>query len=179
MIKESRRWMPRVHCQVVDGNVGCQRFALQMKNKGSVVGVSVGHFRRISCPTVGKDLMCSPSRVGVVQDVPNGGIHISENKFAIGSVEQNQELVLLEKDGPSGAESSDNQVIQLLYRMPRSIVGVDDLVQKKQSRVVIVGKMSSHLRGENVTIGVHHGQVLHRFQVNLNDDGPIDSCPIL
>ena len=52
-----------------------------------------------------------PSRVGVVQDVPIGRIHVAENKFAVGGVERDQELVLLEKDGPSEAERSQNQVI--------------------------------------------------------------------
>ena len=97
------------------------------------------HFRRISFAAIWDDLMCLPSRVGVVQDVPNGGIHIAENKFAVsvGGVERDQELVLLEKDGPSGVESSHNQVIQLLYVMSRSIVGVDDLVTcEKRNKTV-------------------------------------------
>ena len=104
--------------------------------------------------------MCLPSRIGVV----HGGIHIAENKFAIGGVEGDQKLVLLEKDGPSRRESSHNQITQFLHIVSRGIVGIDDLVQQEQSLIVPVRKMGPNLRRENVIICIHQGQVLHRCQ---------------
>ena len=55
--------------------------------------------------------------------------------------------------------------------MSRHVVRVNDLVQGEQRRVVIIGKVSTDLRSQNVIVVVQ--QVFHRAHVYLEDDGTI------
>ena len=109
-----------------------------------------------------------PSRIGVVQDVPSGAIHIAENKFAIGGVEEDQELVPLETDGPSKRQSSHNQILKFLHIVSRGIVGIiDDFVQKEQSRIVPVRKMGPNLRRARRCIGFRSIWIIDLLSVEV------------
>ena len=101
--------MLSIHCQVLQSDVGSQRFALQMENEGRRSCVAVGHFRGFERAARWiKYLMCLPSRVRLVQDVLGGGIHVAQKKFAVRGGKGNQEPVLLRKK-----ERDDTHVFEL------------------------------------------------------------------
>ena len=77
--------------QVLEVHIGSQQFALHVEDKRSVVGVPVRHFRGVGCAAVGKDLVGLPPRVGLVQDVQDGGLHVAQHKLALVGLDREEE----------------------------------------------------------------------------------------
>ena len=63
-----------------------------MEDKGRIGGVSVWHFRGVDCTAVGEDLVRLPSRVGLVQNVQDGGLHVTQHELALMGLNREEEL---------------------------------------------------------------------------------------
>ena len=82
----------RSFCKVIKVHVGSQRFALHVEDKGRIGGVPVWHFRGVDCTTVREDLVGLPSRVGLVQDVQDGGLHVTQYELSLMGLDREEEL---------------------------------------------------------------------------------------
>ena len=63
-----------------------------MEDKGRICAVPVGHFRGVDGTAVREDLVGLPSRVGLVQDVQDGGLHVTQYELALMGLNREEEL---------------------------------------------------------------------------------------
>ena len=89
-----------------------------------------------------------------MEDVKNGGLHVIELKFATCGCDRKNQLRDPDVEGPSPQECVRDEFIQVLNIVPRSVVGINDLVQSEQSDVIVIGKMCIDLGGQDVIVVV-------------------------
>ena len=75
--------------------------------------------------------------------------------------------------GPAFQEGVDDKLVKVLYIVSRDVIGVNDLVEDKCRSVVNCGEVSIHLWCEDVIVVVQQCQLLHRAEVDLQNDSSI------
>ena len=115
-------------------------------------------------------LVGPPIREVSGEDVEDTGRFVVQHMWSRRSRHDQVEVRGVEKDGPALREGSDHQVLDLLNVVAGCLIPIYDLVEGEEAVVFGCGEASRDLRGKNVVVRAMKSQLLHGFQVNLDND---------